>query len=90
MMLENKIVEEAGPWQEIIAPIFDEIIRNNLSRKGEAEIILDILKRTKSPECYREYRHLYNNILMVVYGNKQLAQMKADSHQDSGTGDCRG
>ncbi len=65
MILERKFVAEIGNWQEILAPIFEEIIQGDINHAGEAEIVLDIIRRTRSTACYDAYQHLYGNVLSI-------------------------
>ncbi len=85
MPLDSKVLKEAGKWQEIIAPLFDEILLGHvdMARINRTAIILDILRRTKSEECYEAYEHLYNNILSVGNVADYFKLKGKDSSQDS-------
>lgn len=83
MMLEHQFIAEVGNWQEILAPIFEEIIQGDINRAGEAEIALDIIKRTRSKECYDAYEHLYRNVLSVGNTYQELKARGLDKRPDS-------
>ena len=69
-MLEQKIREEAGEFHTKLELAFKKMKDEHVD---EVPPILEELKANVSPECYNEYRHIYNGILMVYdYNNGEL------------------
>lgn len=71
-MLEQEIINEAGPWHILLSGIFDEVMKGDKEKKIRAEIVLDMMSYVVSKKCLDEYVHLYGGILSVANMNEGL------------------
>lgn len=74
--LDRKVIEEAGPYHHLLSRVFDQVLLGDSKAVNTAHIALHMLKEHRSENCYKIYEHLWNNILVVYNGEKELAEMQ--------------
>jgi len=74
--LDKKIVNEAGPYHNLLSTIFDKVLLGDSKSVHAGHIAMHMLKEHKPEQCYKEYLHVWNNILMIYQGEKELKEMQ--------------
>ena len=74
--LDKEMVNEAGPYHNLLSNIFDRVLLGDSKSVHAGHIVMHMLKEHKPEKCYKEYLHVWNNVLMVYQGGKDLNELQ--------------